>query len=137
MQRHLKRKGDSEMTPERIKTLESVPGWYWNAEDPWPANFKILEDFITKNRCFPSWNELYRGVKIGAWVNSQRSARKGQTRGKLTPERIAALESELQGVQAASEASVELCKTLEQEKERARSEFGMVKKDETLYLIVE
>ena len=81
------------LSPERVAALEAVPGWVWAERTaapvtPWPDWLALLGAFVTEHGRLPRQSESYRGVKIGSWINDQRG-----NRGKLSPERVAALEA--------------------------------------------
>jgi hypothetical protein len=83
------------LTAERIARLGAVPGWQW---DPyaaqWHTAYAALLDYKHQHTAQPAYKttHLFQGevVKIGAWINKQRSQ---YTNDKLTPERIASLET--------------------------------------------
>ena len=81
------------LPPERVAALEAVPGWVWGERTaapvtPWPDWLALLGAFVTEHGRLPRQSESYQGVKIGSWINTQRT-----NRGKMTPERVAALEA--------------------------------------------
>jgi hypothetical protein len=85
------------MTPERESALEAIPGWFWRVDFDavWQTNLGLLRQFVEENKCLPTKKGEYQGVKLGAWVNNQRIAKKGKGKGGyvMTPEREAALEA--------------------------------------------
>jgi len=91
-----KGKGNCPMTPERIRALESIPGWSWEAktaDEMFADNVALLRRFVSANSRLPTRKEEYEGVKIGKWINTVRTARKGKGKSLITPERAHALES--------------------------------------------
>ena len=90
-----KGQGSYVMTPEREAALEDIPGWVWEADldAAWQANYDLLRQFVEEHARLPSVKAEYLGVKLGNWVSNQRQAKKGQSRGVMTPEREAALEA--------------------------------------------
>lgn len=81
------------LAPERIALLEALPGWSWNpAHDSWDTGYDYLEAFLAETgSASPSQTEVTAdGYRLGFWVAAQRTARQI---GKLTPERVAALEA--------------------------------------------
>ncbi|MFA6168618.1 MAG: helicase associated domain-containing protein, partial [Gemmatimonadaceae bacterium] len=93
-QRQVKKgQGHGKMTLERIEALETIEGWKWedDLDAVWWTNFELCCDYVAENHAMPPQKIVYRDVKLGAWVGTQRRAKKGQG-GKMTPERIAALE---------------------------------------------
>jgi superfamily II DNA/RNA helicase len=90
-----KGQGTYKMTPDRIAALETIEGWQWE-DDPdavWWTNFELCCAYVAENHRMPTWKVVYRDVKLGKWVSNQRMANKGQGTSKMTPERIAALET--------------------------------------------
>ena len=59
----------------------------------WAANLELLRAFVGEHRRLPKHAEAYRDVKLGSWCTNQRTAKKGQGTGKLTPEQVAQLEA--------------------------------------------
>jgi len=92
-----KGKGKSLMTPERAHALELIPGWSWGqaktADEIFADNVALLQRFVSANSRLPTRKEEYGGVKIGAWISTVRTARKGKSSHLMTPERARALES--------------------------------------------
>ncbi|CPU61320.1 putative helicase [Mycobacteroides abscessus] len=75
------------LSPERIARLESLPGWSWEVlADQWESMFEEVSRHVqlTGNVTFSM------GDPRGNWINTQRNAFRA---GKLSPERIARLES--------------------------------------------
>jgi hypothetical protein len=90
-----KGQGNGRMTPDRIAALETIEGWFWE-DDPdaaWWTNFELCCAYVAENHGMPPNRAVFRDVKLGAWVQNQRAAKKGQISSKITPERIAALET--------------------------------------------
>jgi len=83
-----KGQGTNIMTEERIKLLESIPGWYWEKPDKWMPKFEELKAFVEKYGRLPKQEEN----SLGMWCSTQRRAKKGQG-GLMTEERIKLLES--------------------------------------------
>jgi superfamily II DNA or RNA helicase len=89
-------RGNSKMTPEREAALEAIPGWCWevNGDASWMATRDLVLEYVDENHKLPPIkNSVYRGTNLGAWINNQRSAKKGTSKNKMTPEREAALEA--------------------------------------------
>lgn len=81
------------LDPERIALLEALPGWSWNpARDSFDTGYSYLEAFLKETgSASPSQSEItHDGYKLGFWVQAQR---RGYQLGKLSPERINALEA--------------------------------------------
>lgn len=83
------------MTSERKTALEAIPGWFWenDLESTWLANLNRVLAYVEEYSKLPTTKTVYNGDKIGQWISNQRKSRKGSGKGKLTPERIAALET--------------------------------------------
>jgi superfamily II DNA or RNA helicase len=80
---------------QKIKLLESLPGWSWKPHDEsWDMYFRLLEDYqkefghalVPKSRS----GELFNGHDLAGWVNSQRTRFK---KGGLEPNRVLMLET--------------------------------------------
>ena len=80
------------LSNEHIAPLEALPGWTWTPHDsPWDANFAALEVFAKREgHALVPVGHSEGGLRLGMWVNTQRSAYKA---GKLSEERIARLET--------------------------------------------
>ena len=82
-----------ELTPERIAELESIDGWVWNVLDAmWSSGVAHVRAFAAT---FGHANAPQRyispdGYRTGIWISR---SRKNYTAGKLSPERIAELQS--------------------------------------------
>jgi len=87
--RTAKKKGT--IPPERVASLEAVPGWVW---DPlgaaWDASYGHLCAYVEEHQKQPAQSTTYRGVKLGTWVSRQRAVKK---KGTMSPEREASLEA--------------------------------------------
>lgn len=87
---------DGRMLQARVEALESIRGWSWTRyaeqlEVRWQSNLETLRGFVEAHERLPTRCEEYGGVRIGKWVHAQRAAQKGVGRGRMTPERTAAL----------------------------------------------
>jgi superfamily II DNA or RNA helicase len=80
---------------QKIKLLESLPGWTWKPHDEsWDMYFRLLKDYqkefghalVSQSRS----RDLFKGHDIATWVNSQRTRYK---KGGLEPDRILKLET--------------------------------------------
>ena len=79
------------MTPERKATLEAIPGWFWEHEEVWNQTCNLLREYVNEYKKLPPNKKgIYKETNLGMWINNQRTNRK---KGKLTPEREAALEA--------------------------------------------
>lgn len=98
------RSGD--VSEERQKRLEALPGWTWAPRDAqWEQSFQKLQEYVTAHghaRVVRTRSSPTDGVNLGSWVQTQRSKHK---RGVLEPERVSRL-AELPGwVWEANEAA--------------------------------
>jgi len=97
-EQRLAKKGKSKvvMSPERVAALEAIPGWVWDVDldATWQTNLGLLQKYIGEFGRLPLQITEYESVRLGRWVNAQRSAKKGGNGVcKMTPEREAALEA--------------------------------------------
>ena len=76
---------------EHVALLKSI-GFVWNLrEDLFESNFKLLEEFVARERhCRVPQNHVERGVRLGGWVSALRLRYKN---GQLSAARIAQLNS--------------------------------------------
>lgn len=87
------RKKDRCMTSQRIKTLESTPGWQWDPEDKWEIGLQKWIEQFTKLKKTPNTHSKDPGEKIAAgWQSNQRRDYNAKET-RMTPERIKILES--------------------------------------------
>ena len=85
------RAGKDSLTPERIALLESLPQWSWDLiSDKWNEGYEYLKAFTKEIGIArpPYGFKTKDGFRLGGWVSTQRFKKN-----KLTPERIALLES--------------------------------------------
>jgi hypothetical protein len=83
----------STLSDERIAALEAIPGWSWNAlEELFQEGLQSLREFVAKEGHARVRRDYVdeRGFQLGGWVGRRRSQ---YANGKLSPERIALLES--------------------------------------------
>jgi hypothetical protein len=84
---------DGELSSERISALEAIGGWAWDAvEARFQEGLARLRAFRAREghaRVPQSYTEP-NGFKLGLWANTRRV---DYRKGKLSPERIAALEA--------------------------------------------
>ena len=89
--RKQKKKGD--LTEDRIKILESLPGWTWDPfETNWLEGLEQLKTYVEENG-HPRVSKGYKtdsGFNLGSWVSNRRNEKKN---GDLTEDRIKILES--------------------------------------------
>ena len=81
------------ISPGRIAELESIPGWVWSArDDQWLTGLAAVRCYAAANghANVPTRYVSPRGHKTGSWVYSRR---RDYIAGRLTPDRIAELES--------------------------------------------
>jgi hypothetical protein len=79
------------MSEDRIRRLEALPGWAWDAIDAaWEANFELLARIAQETgTAYVAQDDKRDGRAVGNWSFNQRSA---HARGKLDPSRAARLE---------------------------------------------
>ena len=85
------RKGD--LSPERIKALEDVPGWVWNQfEEGFKIGLQRLQAYVERegHAKVPHIYKDETGFKLGSWISSRRTEFR---KGSLSPECIKALEA--------------------------------------------
>jgi hypothetical protein len=56
----------------------------------WNTKYELLLDFIKENGKLPTQHAIYKDIRLGIWINSQRQ---GYVKGQLTADHIAKLES--------------------------------------------
>ncbi len=80
------------LSPERIAVLGSLPGWMWNPHaDKFADGLRHLRAFMEREgHTKVPWDYVETGCRLGIFVGTQRASYRA---GKLSPERIAALES--------------------------------------------
>ena len=69
-----------ELSPDRARRLEELPGWSWDPKsDYWESAFDLLCAYQRENgKTAVPGSLIYEGFKLGEWVERQRSAyRKG------------------------------------------------------------
>ena len=82
------KKKTNKLSPDRIKLLEKIPGWFWelDLDKQWMEKYNILKGLNE----MPSHNFVTEsGIKLGNWCDSQRTKKKTN---KLSPDRIVLLE---------------------------------------------
>ncbi len=83
-------KNYNKLTPDRVKRLEVLPGWSWDAiTDQWEENFSRLLKFIDHegHARVPTGFKIEDGFNLLAWVRSQRT-----NKDTLPPDRVKRLE---------------------------------------------
>jgi superfamily II DNA or RNA helicase len=86
-------KASGQLSEERIRRLEALPGWTWDPyEARWEEGFAHLEKFVERedHSRVPKPYRDDDGYRLGGWVNGLRQRRK---RGELTDDRIRRLEA--------------------------------------------
>lgn len=56
----------------------------------WQKKYDLLKEYVSLEGCLPIRSVIYKGVKLGAWLDTQKQNFK---KGKLSPEREALLRS--------------------------------------------
>lgn len=82
------------LSPTEIQLLEKI-GMVWDVrKHNWEINFLVAKDYYEKNHNLKVHrNCVYKGVKLGKWINTQRNAFNGNGKRKLSKLRIEKLES--------------------------------------------
>ena len=85
------------ITTQRIKLLESIPGWLWEARndrirmDAWEESFAALQDHLARGGTLKiAKNVRVDGIRLSSWISIQRKAHETS---KLKLPQIDALES--------------------------------------------
>jgi hypothetical protein len=70
-----------QLSADRVKELEDLPGWTWNQRDTqWEMNFELLRRYAAKHGSAAVLDNLvYEGVAIGKWVGKQRAKKSRRT----------------------------------------------------------
>ena len=77
---------NGKLSEEKIKKLEDI-GFVWNLNDvQWNKNFEVLKEFVEVNGRLPKKGDVYKGVNINMWLNSQIQKTKPNHRLKLSDE---------------------------------------------------
>ena len=78
--------GREELPLQRVKRLESISGWVWDARDTWDENFNALVRFVARegHARVPTIH-IEDGFRLGQWVVNQRAL---HARGMLGQERV-------------------------------------------------
>lgn len=89
--RRKKHRADS-LDPRLVTDLEQLPGWSWQAMDnAWRTGYDRLAAHVRDRGSVPACSHVDAdGYKLGSWTATQRQEKR---RGRITPERIAALET--------------------------------------------
>ena len=88
-----KRPDHGSLTDERIRALEDIPGWTWDASPDhdamWLTRYNELKAYILEHDSLPP----YRSTSgIGVWISNQRKQYNKPGHGSLSDERITMLE---------------------------------------------
>jgi superfamily II DNA or RNA helicase len=78
-----------QLIPSRISQLKSID-FSWDPKvDQWEDTFEVLQEYYAENRhCRAAYNLVYKGIKLGSWICSQR-----KNKSQLTQEQIRRLDS--------------------------------------------
>jgi hypothetical protein len=94
VQRTLHRRGL--LAAERAAELDALPGWSWEPRDErWWTSFDALADYVEHHGAYPAQKPemLWRGVRVGQFVNTSRLGYGVDGWLRAYPDRVAALES--------------------------------------------
>ena len=80
------------LTPERVAVLEALPGWQWSVfASRWETGYGHLKRFADEvGHACPAAGVVVEGYALGGWVRDQRRA---HSAGRLSTDRVAALQS--------------------------------------------
>ena len=79
------------ISPERVATLEAVPGWSWHPRTAaWDEAYNLLRSYVEEHAKIPVGSTLYQGFNLGAWIKTQRVTHNKNT---ISPERVTTLEA--------------------------------------------
>ncbi len=84
---------NGQLSEERIKRLESLPGWVWDAyKEKWEAGFAALTEYVRANgdARVPMAYVTPQGFKLGVWIST---ARRKRSLNQVSAHRIGRLES--------------------------------------------
>jgi superfamily II DNA or RNA helicase len=94
VQRTLHRRGL--LAAERAAELDALPGWSWEPRaERWWTSFDALADYVSQHGAYPAQKPemLWRGVRVGQFVNTSRLGYGVDGWLRAYPDRVAALES--------------------------------------------
>ena len=81
----------SKLTDEKIKHLETIPGWYWEKYTIlWDNKYVLVTEYVKKYEKLPMSTTVYKEQPIGKWCSKQRTEFRKKI---LTDERIKKMES--------------------------------------------
>jgi len=89
-----RKKSKSELSPDRMRRLESVPGWSWAVlDETWEEGFRILQEYVEArgNSRAPTTYVTQSGYKLGAWLDRQRRLRLAQKLDQIRTQRLEGL----------------------------------------------
>ena len=89
-----RKKSKNELSPDRIRRLESVPGWSWAVlDETWEEGFRILQEYVEArgNSRAPTTYVTQSGYKLGAWLDRQRRLRLAQKLDQIRTQRLEGL----------------------------------------------
>ncbi len=83
------------LSKERIARLEALPGWLWSKRDrQWEEMFALLQRYVERDgHARVPRDHVEGGAQLGEWVKTNRDAYQGKRGKRITPDRIARLES--------------------------------------------
>jgi hypothetical protein len=88
-QRKLK-KGQAlcKLTPERIQSLESLPGWSWkyNIDVKWNENYAKYKAYVARYGRFPTRSARFGNFRVGDWAHRNREILQGPGQPPERPE---------------------------------------------------
>ena len=65
------------LSAERTAALQAIPGWSWSSPDEarFEAHLQALHLFLQAHDRYPTRQDQFQGLRVGAWVHSQRIMR--------------------------------------------------------------
>ncbi|OSC23266.1 hypothetical protein B8W67_19895 [Mycolicibacillus koreensis] len=90
--RNRRRYRSGSMPRYQVEQLEQIPGWAWNPRDSWDEGISELRRFVDRygHARVPTGWESSSGFPLGQWAAHRRRYHR---RGKLSPQRVAEIES--------------------------------------------
>jgi len=84
----------NELSPVRVERLKSLGDWSFDLLDyQWNSYHAALKEFIELNNKLPQQKEIYKNLKIGVWIQTQKESYVGKRGFYLSEERVKKLES--------------------------------------------
>jgi superfamily II DNA or RNA helicase len=86
-----KERKNEKLSAQQITGLESIPGWSWEDIRPsWDEVYRTLQDFVMEFKRLPKTKEIFQGIKLGRWIETNCQSKKNRT---LSDDKVKKLES--------------------------------------------